>query len=136
VCRQLTHQVINAKIKVTISANKGQYMNIAIKATNLDLTEALRAYAEDKVGNLDKYADSIDAKIELERDRKHASGSVFRAEVTLHVKGKMIRADARAEDMYAAIDLVIPKLKEQVSKSKKKKDTLQKRGARSAKHKV
>jgi putative sigma-54 modulation protein len=111
-------------------------MNIDFKSTNFELTKAIKAYAQDKVSGLEKFGEVLDARVELERDRKHTSGNVFRAEVTLNVKGKMIRADAVSEDMYASIDLVIPKLKEQISKLKKKRDTLQKRGARSAKNKV
>jgi putative sigma-54 modulation protein len=110
-------------------------MNIAIKATNLELTPAIKEYAEEKVGNLGKFIDPIEAKIELERDRKHHSGEVFRAEITLVMGGKLLRADATAEDMYAAIDLTIPKIKEQISKFKDKRTTLQKRGARTAKRK-
>jgi putative sigma-54 modulation protein len=86
---------------------------------------------------LEKYINgAIETKVELERDRHHHSGNVFRAEVTMMIGGKMIRADATAEDMYAAIDLVVPKLKEQISKFKDKKETLRKRGARSAKRKI
>ncbi len=110
-------------------------MNIAIKTTNFEMTEAIKAYAEDKVGALEKFVDAMQANIELERDRKHTSGNVFRAEVMMTVGGKQLRADASATDMYAAIDLVIPKLKEQIAKYKDKRDTLQKRGARAAKNK-
>jgi putative sigma-54 modulation protein len=119
-----------------INASKGhQNMNIAIKATHFELTDPIKDYAEDKVGALDKYISAMQAHVELERSRKHNSGQVFRAEVMLVVGGKQMIADASAEDMYAAIDLVIPKLKEQISKFKDKRSTLQKRGARSAKHK-
>lgn len=111
-------------------------MNIDFKSTNFDLTEAIKAYAADKIGALDKFGDVTDARVELERDRKHNTGKVFRAEVTLYVNGKMMRADVDSEDMYASIDMVIPKLKEQLAKHKNKRDTLIKRGARSAKHKV
>ena len=111
-------------------------MNIAIKGTNLGLTDEIKEYAEDKVGNLTKFLPGVlEIKVELERARKHRSGEVFRAEVMLIVGGKVMRADAGAEDIYAAIDLVIPKLKEQISKFKDKRTTLQKRGARSAKRK-
>lgn len=108
-------------------------MNIAIKATHIELTSAIKAYAEEKVNGLSKFMDVMDAKVELERDRNHHSGEVFRAEVNLIVGGKQLRADATAQDMYAAIDLVIPKLKEQVTKFKDKKTTLARRGARAAK---
>jgi len=108
-------------------------MNISIKATNLDLTPAIKKYAEDKVAGLAKLIEPLSARIELERDRKHRSGLVFRAETMLKIGGTAVRADAAAEDMYAAIDLMIPKLREQISKFKDRKDTLRKRGARSAK---
>jgi putative sigma-54 modulation protein len=110
-------------------------MHISIKATHFDLTPSIKEYAEEKVGNLVKYIEALEAKIELERDRHHKSGDVFRAEVSLIVGGKHMWADATAEDMYAAVDLVIPKIKEQISKFKDKRSTLQKRGARSAKAK-
>lgn len=109
-------------------------MRIAIKATNLDLTPALKNYAEEKIGNLEKYLDKvIEAKVELERDRKHNTGAVFRAEVMIVIQGKVLRAEEKSEDMYSAIDMVVPKLREQISKLKNRKSTLIKRGARKAK---
>ena len=111
-------------------------MRIAIKATNLDLTPAVKKYAEEKIGNLEKYLDNaIEAKVELERDRKHNTGAVFRAEVMIVLHGKVLRAEERSEDMYASIDMIVPKLREQISKLKDRKSTLIKRGARKAKGK-
>jgi putative sigma-54 modulation protein len=108
-------------------------MNISIKGTNLDLTDSIKEYVEEKIGALGKFIKFIEAKVELERDRHHHTGDVMRAEVMLVVGGKIMRADAVSEDIYASVDLVIPKLKEQISKFKDKRETLQKRGARSAK---
>lgn len=111
-------------------------MNISIKGTNLDLTEPLKDYVNEKVGHLDKFISGvIDSHVELERDHHHRSGNVFRAEVTMFVGGKTIRAEASTEDIYAGIDLVIPKLKEQLSKFKSKRETLERRGGRTAKRK-
>ena len=110
-------------------------MNIQLKGTNVNLTPSIKEYVEDKIGNLGKYIVAGEAKVELARDRHHKTGDVFRAEVTLVAGGKVMRADAEAEDIYASIDIVIPKLKEQISKFKDKKTTLQRRGARSAKRK-
>ncbi|OGE81169.1 MAG: ribosomal subunit interface protein [Candidatus Doudnabacteria bacterium RIFCSPLOWO2_02_FULL_48_8] len=111
-------------------------MNISIKATHLDLTPSIKQYVEEKIGGLGKIIfGPIEAKVELERDRHHQSGLVFRAEVTMFAGGKVLRADALGEDMYAAIDLVMPKLREQITKFKNKRDTLQRRGARLAKKK-
>ncbi len=103
----------------------------------MDLTPSIKKYVEEKIGNLEKYLGKIDTgKVELERDRHHHTGLVMRAEVMLIAGGKVMRADASSEDMYASVDMVIPKLREQISKFKDKKATLQKRGARSAKKKI
>ena len=113
-------------------------MNMSIKGTNLDLTPAVKKYVDEKIGALEKYikGDAVETKVELERDRKHRSGEVFRAEVMIVAGGKLMRAEADGMDIYAAIDLVIPKIKEQVSKFKDKRSTLERRGARSAKRKI
>lgn len=100
------------------------------------MTPSIKQYVEEKIGNLEKYLNGVlEAKVELERDRHHHTGEVFRAEVMLIIGGKILRADASSEDIYASLDMVIPKLKEQISKFKDKRTTLQKRGARSAKKK-
>ncbi|MBI3952464.1 MAG: ribosome-associated translation inhibitor RaiA [Candidatus Doudnabacteria bacterium] len=112
-------------------------MNISIKSTHLPLISSIKQYAEEKVRGMEKYISGpIEAKIELERSRKHRSGEIFRAELMLIVGGKIMRAEADGEDIYAAIDLAIPKLREQISKFKDRRATLQKRGARSAKRKT
>lgn len=103
----------------------------------MDLTPSLKEYVNEKVGNLEKYlAGGAGARVELERDKHHKTGNVFRAEVMLSVGGRTMRADHSSEDIYASVDMVIPKIKEQISKFKDKRETMQKRGARSAKRKI
>lgn len=94
-------------------------MKILIKGTNLELTEAIKSYAEDKVGALEHYWDEIlEARIELEQSAHHQSG-FFRCEVNLDVPQKhVMRAESTGPDLYAAIDEVIPKLREQIEKFK------------------
>ena len=108
-------------------------MNISIKATNLDLTPAIKLYVEEKIGNLDKFIGANEAKVELEKDKHHQSRAGFRAEVNMMVGGWMMRAEAGSEVIYASVDLVVPKLKEQISKFKDKRTTLTRKGARDAK---
>ncbi len=108
-------------------------MNISIKGTNFKLTPSVKEYVEEKIGNLGKFLEFSEARVELGRDKHHQTGDVFRAEVTMLAGGKLIRADHSSDDIYASIDLVIPKLKEQISKFKDKRVTLARRGARSAK---
>ncbi len=83
-------------------------MKINIKATNLDLTPALRDYIENKAGQLEKYFDKIidlHAEIDL-TTHHHQKGQIFRAEWNVRVPGKLLRVEKTAEDMYKAIDKV------------------------------
>lgn len=108
-------------------------MNITIKATHVDLTSSLKEYIEDKIGSLEKFIVAIEAHVEIDRDQHHQRGQVFHAEVNLIAGGKVIHAESTSEDGYAAIDMLIPKMKEQITKFKDKKQTLNRRGARTAK---
>jgi putative sigma-54 modulation protein len=110
-------------------------MNINIKGTKVDLTPSLKDYVQEKIGNLSKFIQANEARVELDRDQHHHSGMVFHAEVSLIAGGKIMFAEVRAEDMYAAIDLLVPKLKEQIMKFKDKKQTLRRKIARSDKSK-
>ena len=94
-------------------------MKTIIKGTNLELTEAMKSYAEEKIGNLEHYWNEIlEARIELEQSRHHQTG-FFRCEVNLDVPQKLVmRAESTEPDLYAAIDAVVPKLREQIEKFK------------------
>ena len=94
-------------------------MKIVIKGTNLELTEALKDYAEEKIGHLEKYWDEIlEARVELQTSAHHLKG-FFRCEVNLDVPQKhVLRAEATESDLYAAIDKVVPKLREEIEKIK------------------
>jgi ribosomal subunit interface protein len=96
-------------------------MKILIKGTNLELTEALRAYVEEKINGLGHYLEEIiEARVELGCSTHHQSG-FFRCEVNLDVpQMHVLRAEDTQADLYAAIDGVIPKLKEQIETFKGK----------------
>src|SRR5687767_9458925 len=108
-------------------------MNISIKGTHVELTPSLKEYVEEKIGHLKKFIVAQEAHIEIARDKHHQTGLVFRSDINLIVGNKIMHAEAEAQDAYSAVDLLIPKLKEQISKFKDKRTTLQRRGARSAK---
>ncbi|OGE74574.1 MAG: ribosomal subunit interface protein [Candidatus Doudnabacteria bacterium RIFCSPHIGHO2_01_52_17] len=94
-------------------------MKIVIKGTNLQLTDAIKAYAEEKVGHLEHFWDEIlEARVELEQSQHHRSG-FFRCEINLDVPEKhVMRAESEGPDLYAAIDAAVPKLHEQIEKFK------------------
>src|SRR3989344_4948041 len=94
-------------------------MKIIIKGTNLELTEALKSYVNEKVGHLEHYsAEIMEARVELETSTHHKEG-FFRCEVNLDLPHmSVLRAEHTDADLYAAIDLVIPKLRTELERHK------------------
>jgi len=97
-------------------------MQMIVKGRHMDVTPAIREYAEEKVGRVAKILDSqlMSAEVEVYTERNHSIQNGQVAEVTIHTKGPVIRAKEAASDMYAAIDLVSEKLERQVRKYKTK----------------
>lgn len=89
-------------------------MQIYIKGHGLHVTDALRAYAEEKIGHLDHYFDHIiEAHVTMRTERNFQI-----VDVTLHVRHIIIKAEERSGDMYASIDLVRDRLEQQIRKYK------------------
>lgn len=96
-------------------------MQIIVKGKNLEVTDALREYALEKVSKVEKYLDRIlktEIEMSVERNPKIQDNQVV--EVTIFSSGPIIRAKESAGDMYQAIDLVTSKLDRQARKVKKK----------------
>lgn len=91
-------------------------MNIIVNGRNVDITPALRDYAESKVRKFDKYLSGIsEASITLSIEKFRQ-----KAEVMLKANGVMIQAESETEDIYASIDEVVEKLEKQIKKHKGK----------------
>ena len=91
-------------------------MKIIITGKNIEITEGLKTAVEDKIGKLDKYfSEDTVAKVLLsvERDRQ-------KVEVTIPMKGNIIRSEQVSNDMYVSIDLVEEIIERQLKKYKTK----------------
>ncbi len=107
-------------------------MNIIIKSTNLDLTEALRDYTEKRLSFLEQFAGAeSQVSVELEKTTNHhKSGEIFRAEVNVTTPaGSLHRAVSEKTDLYEAIDDIRDEMKREITASKGKERRLWKRGA-------
>lgn len=101
-------------------------MNITIKATNTTLTDAIRQTVEGKLASIEAFLRPEDkVHVEIAEDSKHKSGLFSRVEINIAPHGYY--ADANGNDFYEAIDLVLPKIKQQITKTKDKRLSLRRR---------
>lgn len=102
-------------------------MNLTIKATKTTLTLGIKSAIADKLSVLDKFLKQEDkVHVECEVDKHHKTGPVYRAEVTIHPHGFF--AESFGADFYEALDLVVPKIKQQMVKVKDKRVSRRKAG--------
>ena len=91
-------------------------MRFTISGKNIDVTEGLKAAVTDKLGKLEKYFTpdtEIIVTLSVEKERQ-------KIEVTIPVKGNMIRSEQVSNDMYVSIDLVEEVIERQLKTYKKK----------------
>ena len=91
-------------------------MKITISGKNIDVTEGLKAAVNEKLGKLEKYFTPdtnviVTSSVEKERQK---------IEVTIPVKGNIIRSEQVSNDMYVSIDLVEEVIERQLRKYKNK----------------
>ena len=91
-------------------------MQLNLTGHHVEITRALREYVENKLERVERHFDNmtnVHVILSVEKDRQIA-------EATIHVNRGKIFADAKHEDMYAAIDGLMDKLDRQVKKHKEK----------------
>lgn len=91
-------------------------MRYIITGRNIEITKGLRAAVEEKIGKLERYFnEDTEAHVTLNvtKDRQ-------KIEVTIPVKGNIIRAEQESNDMYVSIDLVEEIIERQLKKYKNK----------------
>ncbi len=102
-------------------------MKFIISGKNIDVTSGLRAAVEDKIGKLEKYftpETEVHATLSVEKERQ-------RIEVTIPIKGTIIRSEQVSNDMYVSIDLAAEVIERQLKKYKNKFRSDQQAGAAS-----
>ena len=91
-------------------------MNITISGKNMDITPSLREAIQEKLGKLDRYFTpdtDVHVTLSVEKERQ-------KIEVTIPVKGRIIRSEQVSNDMYVSIDLVEEVIERQLRKYKNK----------------
>lgn len=91
-------------------------MRYTITGRNLTVTDGLRAAVEEKIGKLERYFKpdtEVIVTLSVEKERQ-------KIEVTIPVKGNIIRSEQVSNDMYVSIDLVEEVIERQLKKYKTK----------------
>jgi putative sigma-54 modulation protein len=101
-------------------------MNIVVRGRNMEVTSRLQEYVDTKVGKLDRFLPTIDeARMELSVEQTQSAQHSQIAQLTVRSRGRILRAEERDQDLFAAIDAVTDKMQRQVSRYK---DRLYSRG--------
>ena len=105
-----------------------------IKATNIELTQAITDYLDKRFDTFDKFISADDESVLCDIEvgkttHHHKSGDIFRAEVNLHIPGKDFYASSKKEDLYSAIDEVKDEITRAIKSHKSKNTTLARKGA-------
>ncbi|MCC8065563.1 MAG: ribosome-associated translation inhibitor RaiA [Clostridiales bacterium] len=91
-------------------------MKFTISGKNIEVTDGLRTAVRDKLGKLERYFTSdteIIVTLSVEKERQ-------KIEVTIPVRGNIIRSEQVSNDMYVSIDLVEEVIERQLRKYKEK----------------
>jgi ribosomal subunit interface protein len=87
-------------------------VEIVVKGRKAEVTDRFRKHVEDKLSRVERYDHkviSLDVELSKERNPRQ-SERCDRVELTMRTRGPVIRAEACAQDAYAALDMAVGKL--------------------------
>jgi ribosome hibernation promoting factor len=97
-------------------------MRLQVKGKNLDVSDSIRSYAEEKLRKLERQlADPTQIELELSVERNPSISANHVAEATIWTKGPTLRAREASADMRASIDQLVDKLERQVQRYRQKR---------------
>jgi len=94
-------------------------VDIVVKGRHTEISERFREHVAEKlskVEKLDSKVISVDVECSKERNPRLADQSE-RVELTIRSRGPVVRAEAAAQDCYAALDLAVAKLEARLRKA-------------------
>lgn len=97
-------------------------MKLLIQGNNIDVTESIHDYVEEKLEKAVKHFQNLATKVDVHLSvaRNSRISNKHKAEVTVYANGTIIRAQEHSENLYASIDLVSDKITRQLRKYKEK----------------
>jgi putative sigma-54 modulation protein len=97
-------------------------MRLQVKGKNVEVSDSIRGYAEEKLGKLERLlADPTQVELELAVEKNPAIADSHVAEATVWTKGPTLRAREAAPDARTSIDQLAEKLERQVIRYRDKR---------------
>jgi putative sigma-54 modulation protein len=94
-------------------------VELIITGKNMEITDGIRDYVERRAGKLDRYLRNMDeAHLELTRSSAKSAADRHIAQLTVRVKGTILRAEDNAPDVFTAFDAVLDKMYRQIVRYK------------------
>jgi putative sigma-54 modulation protein len=97
-------------------------VRLQVKGKNVEISDSLRLYAQEKLGKLDKHLnDAARLELELAVEKNPSIAESQIAEGTIWTKGPVLRARESSPDMRASIDMLVEKLERQARRYRDKR---------------
>ena len=97
-------------------------MRLQVKGRNVEISDSIRRYAEDKLGKLERQlADPTQVELELAIENNPSIADSHVAEATIWTKGPTLRAREASTSYEASIDQLVEKLERQVKRYREKR---------------
>ena len=96
-------------------------MQLRVKGRGVEVTDALRSYAEKRLGRLERQLPDSQIELQLSAEHNPSIKDSHVAEATVRTKGPVLRARESSHDMRASIDQLVDKLERQVTRYREKR---------------
>lgn len=105
-------------------------MQFQVKGRNLEISDAIRSYAESKLSKLERQLTDPRVELELTVEKNPSIAQNHVAEATIWTNGPVLRAREASSDMRASIDQLVDKLERQISRYRTRGRDRRRRAAR------
>src|SRR5262249_18284023 len=112
------------------ATSKEPPMQFQVKSRNVEVSDAIKTYAEEKLGKLERQLDDPRVELELAVEKNPSIAENQVAEATIWTKGPVLRAREASPDMRSSIDQLVEKLERQVKRYRTRGRDRRRRAAR------
>jgi putative sigma-54 modulation protein len=96
-------------------------VELRVKGRGVEVTDAIRSYAEKRLGKLERQLPDPKIELQLSAQQNPSIRETHVAEATVWTNGPVLRARESSQDIRASIDQLVDKLERQVTRYREKR---------------